>query len=208
MIIKVCGMRDPENIAALRELDIDWVGLIFYDGSPRYVAENLEGVSFNGKLRVGVFVNESLATIRERAFRYGLNMIQLHGSETPEFCRQVKSLGLKVIKAIAISSRQDLANASSYEGRVDYLLLDTKANVKGGSGQKFDWSILEAYTADLPFLLSGGITPEDVKSIAQIDHPKLAGVDLNSRFESSPGLKNVALVERFVRELRKEIHEV
>ncbi len=208
MIVKVCGMRDPENIAALRELDIDWMGLIFYDKSPRYVEQNLEGVSFNGLSRVGVFVDESFAGIREKAFRYGLNMIQLHGSETPEFCNQVKRLGVKVIKAIPVSSRQDLANASSYEGMVDYLLLDTKSNVKGGSGEKFDWSMLDAYTADLPFLLSGGIAPADMKSIAQIDHPKMTGVDLNSRFEVAPGIKNAESVERFVRELRKEIHEV
>lgn len=208
MIVKVCGMRDPDNIAQLRELDIDWVGMIFYSKSPRCVAQNLEGVSFNGLQRVGVFVDESLPTIKDKTLRYGLNMIQLHGSETPEFCSQAKSLGLKVIKAISVSSKANLSNVSGYEGVVDYLLLDTKSKVKGGSGLKFDWSILESYTADLPFLLSGGIGPEDAKAIAQIDHPKLAGVDLNSRFEVAPGIKNVELVDSFVKDLRKEIHEV
>jgi phosphoribosylanthranilate isomerase len=208
MIIKVCGMRDPDNIAIVSKLDIDWMGMIFYPKSPRHVEHSLEDASFNGLDKVGVFVDASLAEIKDKVFRYGLNMIQLHGSESPEFCREVKRLGLKVIKALAISDRTDLADASSYESMVDYLLLDTKSSGKGGSGRKFDWSILEAYTADLPFLLSGGIGPEDAEAIGQVDHPRMMGVDLNSRFEVSPGLKGVDLVQRFVRDLRKEIHEV
>ncbi|MEQ9298792.1 MAG: phosphoribosylanthranilate isomerase [Cyclobacteriaceae bacterium] len=201
-------MRNPENIAELRELDIDWIGMIFYSKSPRCVEQSLEQLSFNGLQRVGVFVDESLTSIRDKTFRYGLNIIQLHGSETPEICSQVKRLGVKVIKAISVSSKADLLNVSSFEGVIDYLLLDTKSDVKGGSGQKFDWSILESYTADIPFLISGGIGSEDTQAIAQIDHPKLAGVDLNSRFEISPGLKDVVLVKSFVEELRKESHEI
>lgn len=208
MIIKVCGMRDADNIIEMRELAIDWIGMIFYTASPRNVEQSLEQISFNGLQRVGVFVDESLANIRDKVFRYGLNIVQLHGDESPKICQQVKRLGVKVIKAIPISEKQDLANALSYESVVDYVLLDTKSKVKGGSGEKFDWMVLDAYTAQVPFLLSGGIGPEDALAISKINHPKLAGVDLNSQFEVSPGVKNVELVDRFVKELRKETHEV
>lgn len=208
MIIKVCGMRVPDNITEIRSLDIDWMGLIFYAGSPRYVTQGLEQVSFNGLVRVGVFVDAAMADIRDRVFRYGLNMIQLHGDESPEKCREVKSLGMQVVKAIPVAEREDLQLALRYEPVADYLLLDTKTKVKGGSGKKFDWQILEDYSAKTPFLLSGGISPGDARAIANIDHPMMAGVDLNSQFETAPGLKNVELVKQFVSELRKEIHEV
>lgn len=201
-------MRDADNIIEMRELAIDWIGMIFYTASPRNVEQSLEQISFNGLQRVGVFVDESLANIRNKVFRYGLNIVQLHGDESPEMCQQIKRLGVKVIKAIPISEKQDLANALSYESVVDYVLLDTKSKVKGGSGEKFDWTVLDAYTAQVPFLLSGGIGSEDALAISKINHPMLVGVDLNSRFEVSPGVKNIELVDRFVKELRKETHEV
>lgn len=208
MIIKVCGLREPENIAAIRELDIDWMGMIYYPNSPRYVGGSLDAVSFNGKERVGVFVNESLANIKQAIFRFGLTMIQLHGDEEISFCKQVRRLRIKVIKAIAIREKQDFDIINDYEDNVDYILLDTKSEVKGGSGKKFDWSLLSNYTADIPFLVSGGIGPDDVDNLKEINHSWFAGVDLNSRFEEAPGLKKVELVKEFVQEMRGVGNEV
>ncbi len=208
MIIKVCGLKNPDNIAQIRELDIDWMGMIFYPNSPRHVTEALDGVSFNGKERIGVFVNESVDSIRNAIFRYGLTMIQLHGDEPPGFCDQIRRLGMKVVKAVPLYAQEDLGAVASYEGTVDYILLDTKTKVKGGSGQKFDWSLLNHYDSSLPFLLSGGIGPDDVEDILLVEHPRLCGVDLNSQFELEPGLKNVELLRGFVERLRKSGYEV
>ena len=203
-------MRDPQNMAQLAQLDVDWMGLIFYDKSPRNVTTEPEAVlsSSQDLERVGVFVDEDLSTILSKVESYQLSLVQLHGGESPDFCTRVRNSGVKVIKAIPVREASDLADLSKYEGSVDYILLDTKTQSKGGSGKKFDWSLLAHYTAKIDFILSGGIDPEDAASITAVEHPRLKGVDLNSRFESSPGMKKIDQLKDFVSEIRSDVHAV
>ena len=206
MIIKVCGMRDRDNIRALERLDIDWMGFIFYPGSPRYVTDEDEfcaAIQSCAKVRVGVFVNEQPEAIIRKVATYRLNYVQLHGDETPDSCRQLRDAGCAIIKAFSISSEADLRKTTDYEPFAKYFLFDTKSSERGGSGKRFDWSVLEAYRGNVPFLLSGGIGLEHVHDLQALVHPLLAGVDLNSRFELSPAMKDAGLVERFAGQFRE-----
>ena len=134
--------------------------------------------------------------------RFGLNYVQLHGNESPEYCRTLHSHGIRIIKAFSIALPKDLLAVSHYESFCDYFLFDTRSAHYGGSGQQFDWSILQRYTGSTPFLLSGGINSYSVKALKEFHHPRLAGIDINSRFETSPGIKDVERIERFLKELR------
>ena len=206
-IIKVCGMTDASNIRQVAETGVDWIGMIFWQPSSRCchdpgVAQTIpEGIQ-----RVGVFVDEEVETIVRRTEECGLNRVQLHGRETVTSIRQLRQRlpqGVEIIKAISILTLDDLALAEDYEPLVDYLLFDTKCKTVGGSGRQFDWSILNHYQGQRPFLLSGGIGPDDARRLAAFSHPQLAGYDLNSRFETAPGIKNVEALQRFLAE-RKE----
>ena len=206
-IIKVCGMTDASNIRQVAKTGVDWIGMIFWQPSSRYchdpgVAQTIpEGIQ-----RVGVFVDEEVETIVRRTEECGLNRVQLHGRETATSIRQLRQRlpqGVEIIKAISILTLDDLALAEDYEPLVDYLLFDTKCKTVGGSGRQFDWSILNHYQGQRPFLLSGGIGPDDARRLAAFSHPQLAGYDLNSRFETAPGIKNVEALQRFLAE-RKE----
>jgi len=204
MIIKVCGMRDGDNIRALEKLDIDWMGFIFYAGSPRYVPDDAQcsdAIQSCTKVKVGVFVNEQSDEILRKVAKYGLDYVQLHGDETPDFCRRLRDAGCAVIKAISVSSEIDLRQTNAYEPFVEYFLFDTKSDKYGGTGKRFDWSVLEAYRGNVPFLLSGGIGLEQVNDLRAFAHPMMTGIDLNSRFELSPAIKNIETVERFVSHL-------
>ena len=204
MIIKVCGMREGDNIRALEKLDIDWMGFIFYPGSKRYVPDEkdfIDAIRSCSKVKVGVFVNEKQEEIGRKMAKYRLDYVQLHGDELPDFCCQLKESGYAVIKAISVTSDMDLLQTLAYEPFVDYFLFDTKGSEYGGTGKWFDWAVLEAYRGNVPFLLSGGIGPGHVSDIRSFVHPLMAGVDLNSQFEVSPALKDVDRVECFVREL-------
>ena len=202
MMIKVCGMRDAENIREVESVGIDMMGFICWEHSPRYVSE---APAYLPKCkRVGVFVNPSLDYIMKRTEAFAFSYIQLHGSESPEFCQAVREkTGCKVIKAISISSNEDLALASQYEGFVDLLLFDTKCKTVGGSGQQFSWDILSDYRGFLPFLLSGGIGPDDAERLKQFHHPKCLGFDINSRFELEPGLKDTEKIKTFISTIRQ-----
>ncbi len=202
LIIKVCGMTEAENIRDVEELGVDMIGFIFYSKSPRCLCEIPGYLPVRAK-RVGVFVNESKENILMYADRFALDYIQLHGSESPEYCRSLCNNGLHLIKAFSISQAKDLAAVSAYKGLCDYYLFDTKTPQYGGSGNQFDWSLLHRYGGTTPFLLSGGINPYSVKAIREFHHPRLAGIDLNSRFETSPGKKDVERVRNFVRETRE-----
>ena len=207
MIVKVCGMRDEDNIRALEKIDIDWIGFIFYEASPRYVPEAdrfCAAIQVCSKVKVGVFVNEEFAEISRKTLRYRLNCVQLHGDETPELCRQVRCAGYTVIKAFSISSEADLLQTVAYEPFADYFLFDTKDKERGGTGKRFDWSILQAYQGDAPFLLSGGIAPEHLYELSSFRHPKMAGIDLNSRFELAPAIKDTKKIESFVHQFKKQ----
>ncbi|WP_300699426.1 phosphoribosylanthranilate isomerase [Bacteroides sp.] len=201
-IIKVCGMTEANNIRDIEQLGVDMIGFIFYPKSPRCMCEIPEYLPVRAK-RVGVFVNESKEDILMYADRFGLSYIQLHGNESPDYCRTLQSNGLRLIKAFSISLPKDLFDVSTYDGLCDYYLFDTKTPQFGGSGNQFDWNILHRYNGSTPFLLSGGINPYSAKAIKEFHHPRLAGIDLNSRFETAPGLKDVERIEIFLEELRK-----
>lgn len=203
MMIKVCGMTEAENIRNVDVLGVDMIGFIFYPKSPRYVYQMPRYLPTLAK-RVGVFVNETKENILMLADRFGLDYIQLHGEESPEYCRTLHSQGLHIIKAFSIGHAKDLLATAHYQGFCNYYLFDTRTAHYGGSGQQFDWSILQLYTAPTPFLLSGGINPYSTKALQEFHHPRLAGIDINSRFEISPGIKDVERIEKFLRELRKE----
>jgi phosphoribosylanthranilate isomerase len=190
-VLKVCGMREADNIRAVEALGIDMMGFIFYPRSPRYVA--VRPAYLPKCLRVGVFVNESLDTMLHTATDYALDYIQLHGDEAPSLCDALRERGLKVIKSL-----HDPTAANAYADRCDYLLFDTPCAAYGGSGQTFDWEILRRYTGDTPFLLSGGIGVETLPQLQSFAHPRLAGYDVNSRFESAPGIKDVERLRTFV----------
>ena len=219
-------MRDGENIRQVAELGIDWIGMIFWDKSPRNVtmiptyagiipdrgslttpfpSESKEGLE---PKYVGVFVDEMPQSIITRVVNYKLDLIQLHGHETPTMIRNLRRTldpdirpGVKFIKAISVGSRDDIAAYSDYESCVDYFLFDTKCKTVGGSGEQFDWSVLDAYDGDVPFLLSGGIGPDDAERVRNFHHPKCIGIDLNSRFETEPALKDIQKLKSFLEQL-------
>ena len=215
MIIKVCGMRDVENIRALAALGIDMLGFICYPASSRYVPEIphredlFPGSVSGGKPRlVGVFVDETPERIvRLAAGR--LDCIQLHGHETPMVAETLRKQltaaglsGITIIKALSVSGAEDLCRWRDYAGLADMFLFDTKCAGYGGSGRQFDWNVLAAYDGTVPFLLSGGIGPADAERIASFRHPALAGIDLNSRFETAPAVKDILLLEKFIQTLK------
>ena len=213
--IKVCGMREPENIRALNALDVDMMGLIFYPKSPRYVRSIPVSAGIvpdraasllrpRAKL-VGVFVNEMPQTVVTHAYNYRLDYIQLHGNETPTYIDNLKRTlipdilpDVKIIKAISIREADDVKRWRQYEGHIDLLLFDTKCKTVGGSGEQFDWSVLSAYDGDIPFLLSGGIGPQDAESIKKFKHPMFAGIDVNSKFEDAPAHKDIDKLQNFI----------
>lgn len=202
MIIKVCGMRQADNIRAVEALGVDWMGFIFYPKSPRYVSSVPDYLP-NGTRLAGVFVNEDPAVVSSHVQEFHLDIVQLHGTEDAPYIGRIRALcpGITVVKALNIATKQDLEQATPYYGMADYLLFDTKARLAGGNGMQFDWSILNSYHGTLPFILSGGIGPDDAGRINAFRHPMMAGIDLNSRFELSPGLKDTDALKSFLTDL-------
>lgn len=203
MLIKVCGMREAENIRAVEKADADWMGFIFYPRSPRFVAERPSYLPQHCK-RVGVFVNADPSDILSKAKDFNLDFIQLHGNETPEQCRTLQEQGLHIIRAFQLATPQDVAATSSFAPFCEYFLFDTPTNAFGGSGRSFDWSILQTYQGATPFLLSGGIGPTSLNALKTFHHPLCAGVDLNSRFETKPGWKDAEALHTFISALRTQ----
>ena len=195
-------MREADNIREVEALGIDLMGFIFWTKSKRYVAERPQYLPSQVK-KVGVFVDATLEDIRQHIQDYQLDIIQLHGHETPEFIAQLSIINFQfsIIKAFNIATAEDLAQTKPYEGIVDYFLFDTKAQLPGGSGEQFDWSVLSHYEGTTPFLLSGGIGPDDAERIKSFHHPRCIGIDLNSRFEIAPGLKDVNQLKDFISNL-------
>lgn len=220
MIVKVCGLRDGENIRQVAELGVDWIGMIFWEKSPRNVTmipshagilpdRAMDMGDFKAK-RVGVFVDEMPQSIITRVVNFKLDLIQLHGKETPTLIHNLRRTldpdirsGIQVIKAISVSCREDIAAYKNYADCVDYFLFDTKCPTVGGSGNQFDWGVLEAYDGDIPFLLSGGIGPDDAERIKAFHHPKCIGIDLNSRFEIEPALKDINKLKEFLEKVKQ-----
>jgi phosphoribosylanthranilate isomerase len=198
MLIKVCGMRSEKQV---NEFDgiVDFIGFIFYEKSKRFV-ETTPATKSTSK--VGVFVNASVEVIKTCIEEQSLDVVQLHGSESPEICAVLKQES-KVIKAFGVDEDFDFTLTKSYEEHVDYFLFDTKTKLHGGSGIQFDWSLLSSYHGSTPFLLSGGINAESIESLRDFAHPRLVGIDLNSGFENSPGDKNIPELKQFIKELEK-----
>ena len=221
-------MREPENIRAVEELGVDMIGFIFVPQSKRYVRmissnagilpdyadERQNETSAAGKkapLRVGVFVDDMPQNIITRIYNYNLDYVQLHGDESAVMIDNLRRSvdpdihkGLKIIKAISVASENDVKRWREYEGHADMLLFDTKGDEAGGNGRHFDWELLNAYDGNIPFLLSGGIDIDDALEIRKIKHPMFAGVDINSRFETEPAVKDVEKTRNFIRLLKDD----
>lgn len=234
MLMKVCGMREAENIREVTALNVDMMGFVFWPESPRYVQmisaqagiipdyseERLRmnqgkcvatGSLKNQPKRVGVFVDDMLQNIVTRVFNYSLDYIQLHGDEPRETCENLRLTldpdirpGIKIIKAVSISAVGDFDRCAAYRGAVDMFLFDIKRKAAGGSHERFDWSVLRQYDGDIPFILGGGIGPDDTEDVKALRHPMLAGVDLDSRFEVKPGVKDVEKLRRFIQAVREK----
>ncbi|MGK0139076.1 MAG: phosphoribosylanthranilate isomerase [Algoriphagus sp.] len=203
---KICGMRESQNIKDVLALAPDFMGFIFYDKSKRYVGEGLDKsllASFpESTQKVGVFVNADESYIRLKISDYGLQIIQLHGEETPEFCQNFRTGGLKVIKAFAIDESFDFDSITPYLAACDYFLFDTKApNGYGGHGKKFNWALLNKYNHDVPFLMAGGIDLESLAAVKDLKFSAFNGIDVNSKFEQSPGLKELDQLKILEKEL-------
>jgi phosphoribosylanthranilate isomerase len=206
--IKVCGMREPKNIAGIAKVRPDFIGFIFYPKSKRFTGYEaqptiIEAVSSHIR-KVGVFVNEATEQVFVTAQNWKLNVIQLHGQETPDYCRTIQNSGYVVFKAFPVDELFDFESLKAYQNCCDYFLFDTKGKLPGGTGQKFNWQLLDNYTLNVPFFLSGGIGPDDVKNIRNFRHPQLFGLDINSGFEISPGTKDVEKVRKFILEIRSK----
>ena len=199
-------MREPKNIEQVAQLGVDMMGFIFYPKSRRDVSYVLARSDADRKVcRVGVFVNDSIPEILDKIHSFSLNAVQMHGNESRELCEQLREANgdIKIIKAISVSNAGDIQKYKEYVGAVDYFLFDTKCKTVGGSGQQFDWQVLDEYDGDVPFLLSGGIGPEDAFRIRTFHHSQCVGIDLNSRFEIEPGVKDVEKLNKFLNEIKK-----
>jgi phosphoribosylanthranilate isomerase len=200
--VKICGMRNVVNIAEIALLNPDYMGFIFYERSPRYAIELNHAVLeslFPNTSAVGVFVNASIDRVVELAEYYKFDALQLHGDETPEYCAELKTkYNCEIIKAFGIKSEKDFLHMHDYEQVCDCFLFDAKTELYGGSGKKFDHNLLANYKEQKPFFLSGGITLEDATNIKDNRHELCIGVDVNSAFEISPGVKNVEQVKKLL----------
>ena len=206
--LKVCGMRQQQNIKEILALQPDYLGFIFYPKSSRFVGAELSPEILNlipaGTRKVGVFVNESLENMLAIVKKYNLDAVQLHGEESPELCRELGTAGLIVLKAFSVDDAFDFKILKAYEGTCDYYLFDTKGKEYGGNGVRFNWEILRNYNGQTPFFLSGGIDLEHAAQINALDLPLLAGIDINSRFEISPALKDSTKVQAFFQQIRQD----
>lgn len=206
--LKICGMKLPENIQSVTTLKPDYLGFIFFRDSKRFVdgltpsfVKNLPA----GIRRTGVFVNEELNRVAQLAALYGLNAVQLHGQEPVKYCIALKGLladtGITLIKAFGVDENFDFNSVNVYASVVDYFLFDTQTPDHGGSGKTFNWSLLKNYKLNKPYFLSGGISLENVEQLEQISDPRLYAIDINSRFELAPGLKDIDKLKDFKNKL-------
>jgi phosphoribosylanthranilate isomerase len=212
MKLKVCGMRDSSNIQALVTLKPDFIGFIFYDKSPRFVGEKLDEREIKqipaSIKKVGVFVNASPDYIVNTAKQYDLQYVQLHGNELPDFCRILRQKGLNVIKAFSVNDSFNFAMLNNYKPFCDLFLFDTKGTQPGGNGVAFDWNILQKYDQQVPFLLSGGISLQNIDELMDLTVTiPVYGIDINSQFEIEPGLKDVSLIQKLVERIRVKEEE-
>ena len=204
--IKVCGMKFHENINQLAALKPDYMGFIFYEKSKRFVGNSLDNFDFSefpkSINKVGVFVNSSLDYVLLQKEKYNLDFIQLHGNESPNFCEKLEEKGVKIIKAFQISEEFDFSLCENYNNSCEYFLFDTQTAQYGGSGKKFDWKLLENYKNKKEFFLSGGIRLENADEILKIKDLNIHCIDVNSKFEIEPALKNILKLEKFFNKIK------
>lgn len=205
MRIKVCGMTEIDQIQQLAEMNVDYAGLIFYERSPRFVANQIDPSKLRklaNKIKItGVFVNEHENIIEEKINAYNLSAVQLCGMETIEDCNRLKKYA-EVIKVFHMSPGFSAEEMKGYENACNYLLFDTKSEKYGGTGQQFDWSLIASQNFNMPFFLSGGISANDIPVIKKFSHHKLFGIDVNSQFEISPGKKDLLKIKNFIDQLK------
>jgi len=204
MKVKVCGLTDATDMEGLLSANLDYLGFICYSKSKRWIAEStIAQKKYGTAKRVGVFVNEEIDRVVEIAKKNNFDVIQLHGDESPEYCSRLNELGFQVIKVFGVDEEFDFDTTLYYKKVADFFLFDTKGEQRGGNGYPFNWDKLQEYKGNTPFFLSGGIEPKSIASINKLNHPKLHAVDINSRFEISPGEKDVAQIKNFVNEIKK-----
>ena len=208
--LKVCGMKFPHNMLEAAELEPDYMGFIFYEKSARFLEEEIPNIP-KGIKKVGVFVNSEIDRIIELVNKHKLNAVQLHGNEQPDYCVELsKKLPeqIEIIKVFSIKSSFDFGTLKPFEGVCDYFLFDTKGDLPGGNGEMFDWSVLESYPSEKPFFLSGGIGLESIndleKFLASVSAQYCKVIDVNSRFESEPGLKKINELKTFKKLIQQE----
>jgi phosphoribosylanthranilate isomerase len=206
--IKICGLREYANIIEVIESTPDYIGFIFYSNSPRYVGIDnqwLIKLPIENENRVAVVVDMKLDEVISLCKKYHFKIVQLHGDETVEYCNILKKISpqLKIIKALSANFNNVAYTSIKYENICDYLLFDTPTNSKGGSGETFDWEILNEYQGNLPFFIAGGIGIDNIEVALTINHKKFFGLDLNSKIESAPGIKDLLLVKNLLKRIRK-----
>ncbi|MBY0425906.1 MAG: phosphoribosylanthranilate isomerase [Cytophagales bacterium] len=193
--LKICGMRDPQNIREVARLRPDYMGFIFYEKSKRFVKQDFElaETGLQNILKVGVFVNEPFENLGLIVQKYGLNLVQLHGDESPAYCSKVTDLGVEIIKAIGINANFDFSSLDVYKPFVKHFLFDTKSESYGGTGKTFDWDVLKNYDQEISFFLSGGLGLDEIKMLVEAEYFKwnIHAIDVNSKFEIAPGVKDV-----------------
>ena len=206
MRLKVCGMRDSHNIRQLLALKPDYMGFIFYEKSPRNVGELLDAEllqSFPASTqKVGVFVNSSIEYVKEQVRKYGLDMVQLHGDESVDYVAELYAIGIRVMKVFSVGDSFDFSVLGKYNPFVEFFLFDTKGKERGGTGKTFDWDLLKGYNLEVPFFLSGGLDLENINELDQLEGLPVHALDVNSRFELEPALKDIGMI----RELRDQIN--
>ena len=213
MKLKVCGLTKLDQIQELISLNVDFLGFIFYEKSPRFVLNHLslEGISaINHQGKVGVFVNETIEKIVEISEKSNLNFIQLHGDEDEEFVKKLRlslSKNIKIIKVIRIGNdfekfKNEISKISNLKSQISNLLFDTDSKAFGGTGKTFDWQILNEIEIPIPYFLSGGISLENIHQLSTINHQPLA-LDINSKFEIEPGNKNLEKIKKFTQIVNK-----
>ncbi|MDX1902741.1 MAG: phosphoribosylanthranilate isomerase [Thermonemataceae bacterium] len=207
MKTKICGMKYPENIREIAQLQPDLMGFIFYNKSPRYVGEDfskkiLEELPSNIK-KVGIFVNEPIKSIISIQEKYNFDFLQLHGTETPTYCQTLQSKNYAIIKAFGIKTGFNFSSLVAYEAFCDFFLFDTHYSDFGGSGKVFDWEILRNYSLKTAFFLSGGLSEENLEKISQISSDKIYALDFNSKLESEIALKNIHKTKSIIKKVQK-----
>lgn len=204
LMVKICGMRDPANILEVAAIKPDYMGFIYYEGSPRFVGHNFQAPALDKRIkRVGVFVNQSKEFVLGEVERSKLEAVQLHGNESPDFCFGLKAEGLEVIKAFSIDSDFDFLKTNTFQFAADYFLFDTKGKNYGGTGMTFDWTLLKQYTGSTSFFLSGGLSEQNIAQVLSIQHPALFAIDLNSGVEDAPGFKNIQKINSLAKLLNE-----